>query len=145
MTACLLDANVLIALLWPAHEAHSRARAWFDRRSSGGWATCPFTEAACVRVLSNPAFSADAYTPRGALDLLVANLKHPAHLFWGDDIAFPQAVEPFAARLEGHRQLTDAYLLGLALHRKGKLATMDRSIPALLAGKNLHRDLIEIV
>ena len=25
---CLLDVNVLVALMWPAHEAHSAAQAW---------------------------------------------------------------------------------------------------------------------
>jgi predicted nucleic acid-binding protein len=30
--------------------------------------------------------------------------------------------------MQGYRQITDAYLLGLAIHNKGKLATLDRGI-----------------
>ena len=56
MSVFLLDANLLIALAWPEHEAHNRAGSWFARHSRSGWATCPFTQAAFVRILSNPAF-----------------------------------------------------------------------------------------
>ena len=81
MTAFLLDANVLIALAWPAHEAHSRVQQWFARNSKQGWATCPLTQAAFVRILSNPAFSPHAVTPQEALNVLSTNLQHPGHQF----------------------------------------------------------------
>ena len=76
----LLDANVLIALAWPVHEFHDRVGRWFSRHSRGGWATCPFTEAAFVRVLSNSAFSAGALTPKNAVLVLESNLNLPHHL-----------------------------------------------------------------
>jgi hypothetical protein len=82
--------------------------------------------------LSNPAFSSDAVAPQEALKLLTANLNHPSHLFWPDDIGFADAVEPVRKQIEGHQQVTDAYLLGLAIRRKAKLATMDRGVQALL-------------
>ena len=128
----LLDVNVLIALSWPAHQKHEQALAWFGKHSSQGWATCPFTETAFVRILSNPAFSPDAVTPREATKLLSRNVLHPHHKFWADDIGFVHAVERIAGNLVGHQQVADAYLLGLAIHKKGILATMDRSIQALL-------------
>src|SRR5262249_55806780 len=68
MTVFLLDANALIALAWPAHEAHLRVQQWFARSAKEGWATCPLTQAAFVRIISNPAFSPDAVTPREALN-----------------------------------------------------------------------------
>ena len=117
----LLDVNVLVALMWPAHEGHDRALTWFTKYSKTGWATCPFTEAGCVRILSNPSFSSDAVTPQEALKLLDANLKHPSHVFWPDDVSFAEAVQPVQKQIVGHRQVSDAYLLGLALHRKGRL------------------------
>lgn len=132
MTAHLLDVNVLVALMWPAHDGHERAQNWFARHSRAGWATCPFTQAGCVRILSNPAFSSDAVTPQEALKLLRSNLEHPSHLFWPDDLTFAKAVEPMQRQLMGHRQVSDAYLLGLAIRRKARLATLDRSVPALL-------------
>ena len=69
MTAFLLDVNVLIALLWPAHEFHTVVHRWFTRSARHGWATCPLTEAAFVRIVSNPAFSPDAVTPGEATRL----------------------------------------------------------------------------
>jgi len=131
MSVHLLDANVLVALLWPAHEHHTRVQDWFSRNQKSGWATCPLTQAAVVRILSNPAFSRDALSVQQALSLLEANIKHPAHHFWRDDISIIAALSPFKKRLTGHQQLTDAYLLGLAQYHKGKFATMDRAVMAL--------------
>ena len=131
MSVYLLDVNVLVALAWPAHSAHSRVQNWMSRHARQGWATCPFTQTAFVRILSNPAFSQDALTPANALSVLAANLEHPTHRFWEADISFPKAVELAAAQIVGHQQVTDAYLLGLAIHRNGKLATLDRAVASL--------------
>jgi toxin-antitoxin system PIN domain toxin len=145
MTAVLLDVNVLIALMWPAHEGHQRVQDWFSRNSSGGWATCPFTQAAFVRIVSNPAFSRDAVTPQEAVRILEANVKHSAHQFWADEIDFVAAARPFARRLAGHQQVTDAYLLGLAMHKKGKLATMDKAVEELLEARSPERNLVIVI
>ena len=145
MTAFLLDVNVLIALMWPAHESHEEAQRWFGRNSQEGWATCSLTQAAFARIVTNPAFSTDAVTPQEAVKILAANVKHPSHLFGGDEISFVQAVEPFARRLAGHKQVTDAYLLGLAIHKKGKLATMDRAVRALLPEKSPERAFVAVI
>jgi predicted nucleic acid-binding protein len=77
--------------------------------------------------------------------VLQANLGHPTHRFWPDDVGFVQALGPFAQRLAGHQQVTDAYLLGLAMHRKGKLATMDRGVRALLPDKSLEGDFLIVI
>ena len=130
MGAFLLDANVLIALAWPEHVAHAKVGRWFVRHSSAGWATCPLTQAAFVRVLSNPAFSADALTPENALRVLESNLLLADHHFWTDTISVPDALRSVEERIKGHQQITDAYLLGLAIHHKGRLATLDKGIRA---------------
>ncbi len=91
MRAFLLDVNVLIALAWPAHSEHAKAQQWFQRNWREGWATCPFTQAGFVRILSNPAFSPEAVTPQEAVKLLRANLEHPSHQFWPDDISVAEA------------------------------------------------------
>jgi uncharacterized protein len=145
MTAFLLDVNVLIALMWPAHEGHAEVQTWFRQRSEDGWATCPFTQAAFVRIISNPGFSRDAVTPQEAIRILGSNVKHRSHQFWGDEISFVQAVAPFAQRMEGHQQVTDAYLLGLVMHKRGRLATMDRGVLALLPNNSPERDLVTIL
>lgn len=145
MTAFLLDVNVLIALVWPAHEAHSRVQRWFSRNSRRGWATSPFTQASFVRVLSNPAFSPDAVTPQEAINILDANLKHRFHRFWVDEIGFTEAVNRFRGRLVGHQQVSDAYLLGLTIHKNGKLATLDQGVLALLPLDRPERDRVEVI
>lgn len=131
MPVFLLDANVLIALAWPEHLAHEQVGKWFERHSRGGWATCPFTEAAFVRILSNPAFSPHALSPTNALMVLQRNVELPGHRFWADEIPLVEATAQAARRLTGHQQVTDAYLIGLAMHNKGKFATLDSKLSPL--------------
>ena len=127
----LLDVNVLIALAWPEHEAHGRVGRWFSRRSRSGWATCPFTQAAFVRILSNPAFSPGALSPRNALAVLQANVKLPGHHFWPVELSLHEAVVKAGIQITGHRQITDAYLVGIAAKHGGKLATLDSKLVRL--------------
>jgi hypothetical protein len=86
------------------------------------------TQAALVRVLSNPAFSQDALTPKDALQVLVRNVGLPGHEFWADSIDLPEALSRMPGALTGHQQITDAYLVALAMKNQGKLATLDRGI-----------------
>jgi toxin-antitoxin system PIN domain toxin len=137
--SCLLDVNVLIALLWPPHEAHARAQRWFARNVDHGWATCAMTQAGFVRIVSNPAFSRRAVSPADALEVLGGNVQHPAHHFWTEDIGVTEAMAHFGQRLLGHQQITDAYLLGLAIHKKGSLATFDAGLSSLLPEQSVAR------
>lgn len=131
MSVFLLDANLLIALAWPEHEFHKRALSWFARKCRNGWATCPITQAAFVRILSNPAFSPKALSPPNAIAALEVNLKLAGHQFWPASLSLPEVFQRIDKRIVGHRQITDAYLLALAVHHRGQLATMDQSIRAL--------------
>jgi uncharacterized protein len=128
----LLDLNVLVSLFWPTHEHHAVAHDWFHRRRAHGWATCPLTQLGFVRLVSNPAFSRDALSVHDACSLLLKNLEHSNHLFWNADrdIAI---LTPMAASLRGHQQVTDAYLLALAHHHGGRVATFDRGLAELAA------------
>ncbi len=141
----LLDVNVLIAMAWPAHRDHGKVQGWIAQHEREGWVTCPLTECAFVRILSNPAFSPGALTPADALTLLQANTSHPSHRFWEEDVSFVQAVERLGGRLTGHRQVSDAYLLGLVIHKKGRLVTMDRALTALLPEKSPERQRIVVL
>jgi len=145
MKGYLLDTNVLIALLWPSHGQHDLAVKWFGRRRAKGWASCPLTETGFIRIVSNPAFSRDAVTPREAASILAANTAASDHAFWPDELDFAEATAFTEARLVGHQQVTDAYLLGLALHRGGMLATLDQRIAALVESKSAARQALEIV
>ena len=145
MKGYLLDTNVLIALLWPSHARHEPALKWFARRRSKGWATCPLTEAGFVRIVSNPAFSRDAVTPREAAGVLAANTASEDHAFWPDALPLVEAAAFADARLVGHQQVTDAYLLGLALRRGGVLATLDDRIAALIEPRTAEFKALEVV
>ena len=96
---------------------------WFTRHRAKGWATCPFTQAGFVRSVSNPAFSRDAVQPREAIHVLSSNTAAKDHAFWPDQLPVAEAVAFTRVRLMGHQQVTDAYLLGLAIRRGGVLAS----------------------
>jgi toxin-antitoxin system PIN domain toxin len=141
----LLDVNVLIALAWPHHVSHSQAHEWFERHASAGWATCPLTQTAFVRISSNPGIIATAVSPRTAYALLADMMKHPKHQFWPDDISLDAFSAELSGALVGHRQVTDAYLLRLALEHEGQLATFDRGILSLASeGSPLRKAVVLI-
>jgi uncharacterized protein len=127
----LLDLNLLTALLWPAHEHHAAAHGWFSNRMSAGWATCPLTQLGFVRLVTNPAFSRDALSPADAVALIAQNVTHRNHEFWSESLSVAVAIRGLESRIQGYRQLTDAYLLALAKHHKGVLATFDRGLRTL--------------
>jgi len=141
----LLDTNLLIALLWPGHVQHEAALKWFGRNRAKGWATCPMTQAGFVRIVSNPAFSRDAVSPLEAVNVLHANTKGDDHEFWPDETSLPDAVSFFGGRLVGHQQVTDAYLLALAMRRGGVLATFDGGVAALLEPKSPNAKSLEVL
>ena len=61
---CLLDANILIALADSNHVHHQRTQTWFHSRpATDGWATCPLTENAFLRILGNPNYPASPGDP----------------------------------------------------------------------------------
>lgn len=132
MSCYLLDVNLLIALAWPQHVHHVPAHKWFDRVGSKAWATSPLTQLGFVRISSNAKIISSAVSPREAATLLRKIAARPGHEFWTDELQ-PIASTAFASpALVGHRQVTDAYLLALAQHHGGVLATLDRGIADLI-------------
>lgn len=129
--AFLLDVNALLALMWPRQEHHSVVETWFLTTGRKHWATCPITEAGCVRLLSNPSATPGALRVSEALHVLATNLKQPGHVSWHDDVDLLTSIAPCSGRLQGYRQITDAYLLGLAIRHKAHLVTLDGGIAAL--------------
>lgn len=145
MSVYLLDINLLVALFWTNHEQHGAAGAWLQAHRRFEWATCPITQAGFVRVSSNPRVFPEAPSPGKAIEVLEINLRHPRHRFWEDEIPFAEAVAPFAGLFTGHEQATDAYLLGLAIHKGGILATFDAGIAALVEPRSSYLRSIEIL
>jgi len=121
----LLDVNSLIGLLWSEHDFHAACVRWMESSRSAGWATCAITEAGLVRVLCNPAFTANPPSVHGAIQLLkAATESQPSHRFWKDELPLSQLALRWKPPL-GHKQVTDAYLLALADHHKGTVVTFD--------------------
>jgi hypothetical protein len=118
----LLDANVLIALAVADHIHHDAAEDWFARRRSG-FATCPITQGALIRLTIRHGASAVQATA-----VLASVTSHKAHRFWPDDLDFGNVA---MTGVIGHRQVTDAYLAALARHRGGQLATFDQALTTL--------------
>ena len=126
----LLDVNALIALGDPLHVHHQRMQHWFHEVRARAWATCPLTENGFLRILGNSSYKDSPGAPAELQNVLLAMCSAPGHQFWPDIISLRnKALYPM---LPGSKHLTDYYLLGLALHRKGKLATLDRRIDASL-------------
>ena len=128
MSVFLLDVNVLIALLDPDHVHHDPAHHWFAETGKDGWATCPITESAVPRILGNPRYPNARGTPSAIIPYLRDLCAHPSHVFWPDDISILDEHRIDAARLLDFGQITDAYLLALAVAHNGKLATFDRRL-----------------
>lgn len=130
----LLDVNVLIALLDGGHAMHAYATEWLARQAPFGWASCPLTQNGAVRIMSQPSYP----TPRPAATVaerLALACAAPEHEFWAADVSLLSTGLINWQQLLGHRQVTDAYLLALAVRQQGKLATFDKRIrPDLVTG-----------
>ncbi|MET1004993.1 MAG: PIN domain-containing protein [Propionibacteriaceae bacterium] len=114
----LLDANVLIALTVQEHEHHERSTAWaaaVDR-----FAVCPIVEGALVRFLLRLGESAAT-----AGEVLNRIRGLASCDFWSDSISY---ADTDLGHVVGHRQVTGAYLVGLARANAGVLATLDQGL-----------------
>lgn len=129
----LLDVNVLIALVDPKHASSARAHEWFAE-NQGGVATSPIVQNGVARILSQPASSSGAqFSVRSIVHVLRDFCAAVDHEFWPDSLALVNAETFDESRLMGHRQITDAYLLALAVANDGVLVTFDSAIAATAA------------
>jgi hypothetical protein len=140
----LLDVNVLIALLDDAHVFARRANEWLDA-APRRIATCPIVENGVVRIMSAPAYSALQRTsPEQVADGLKALAQGVDHEFWADDQTLLDETLFDFARLHGHRQITDAYLLALAVRHGGAFASFDAAVPLSAVRGAARRHLLEV-
>ena len=123
----LLDVNVLIALLDENHTHHPAVSGWFAEHIEDGWASCPITQNGCVRIVSQPKYP-NALGVAEAVSRLRAAVSTPWHRFIADDISLLDEVVVDHRELLGPRQLTDVYLLALAVAHDVRLVTLDKSV-----------------
>ena len=135
----LLDVNVLIALLDADHVLHARATTWFASHARSGWASCPITQNGCIRIMSHPGYP-NTLPARAVMEHLTEACSSSLHQFWPDDISLLDVGVVDAARIHGPRQLSDIYLLALAMRHGGQFVTFDTSVPldAIKGAKTTH-------
>ena len=130
MTKFLLDVNVLIALVDPAHVQHDQAHQWFSRIGRKSFATCPITENGLLRIVGHPKYPNSPGAPSAIAASLAALRTMPGHEFWADKISIADDSLIDTSLLSSHAQVTDSYLLALARAHGGRLASMDRRLVA---------------
>lgn len=143
-TRYLLDVNILVALLDEAHIHHAVAQNLIAQPKLK-IATCALTENGVLRVLNLPGYS--TYGPAGfeavraKLDQLCQDIDHA---FWPCDITLRDASKIDWHRVMGHNQITDIYLLALAVAHNGALATLDHRV-ALSAVKGAQAKHLQLL
>jgi len=123
----LLDVNVLIALLDADHLHHQRAAAWLAENIKSGWASCAITQNGCVRIMSQPGYP-NALPAAAVAQRLREATETEHHLFVPGDLSLLDTQHFDADHLLGHRQVTDAWLLGLAVWHGLRFVTFDANM-----------------
>ena len=139
MAQSLLDTSVLIALCDPSHSVHGAALAWLARVTDGV-ATCPIVENGAVRILSQPKYVSGTPISTATAVLAVREIRNVSgYEFWADDVSLLDAEVFDASALMGPAQVTDAYLLALAVKREAILVTLDtRLMLSAVAGASIR-------
>ena len=137
----LLDVNVLIALLDTDHASHDSTIDWFSKHAREGWASCPITQNGCIRVMSNPSYP-NPLPVQAVIEHLAEACRQNVHELWPDEVSLldPDVVD--STRIHGPRQLTDIYLLALAVQHEGRLVTFDTGIPLAAVRKATTQNLL---
>ena len=125
----LADVNVLIALTDEEHVHHGMATSWFDGYGRHDWGVCALTGTGFMRLMTNP--KVGSHSVEEATEAMAALINHPGYRFWPIVDYWATLAAPFIERVFGHQQITDAYLLGLAVKEGGVLVTMDRTVKYL--------------
>jgi hypothetical protein len=137
----LLDLNVLIALIDDEHVHYRIAHRWFNSPEHKEWGLCPLTEAGVVRLTTNPAAGAMLRNFDEAIALLEEIATWTGYRYWPIVESWAILTAPFAKRVLGHQQVTDAYLLGLAIKENGVLVTFDKGI-RYMAGAEFRNNVL---
>ena len=137
----LLDVNVLIALTSIEHPQYAAAQRWFDSLANEDWGICPLTEAGYVRIVTNPASGPIVRTFAQAAAILADLAQREGYRYWSIADSWISLTAYFRDRIFGPQQITDAYLLGLAIKEDGVLVTFDRGLK-YLAGPQFSRNLL---
>ena len=123
----LLDVNVLIAIHDPDHVHHRQASEWLSRNIRAGWASCSLTQNGCLRIMAQPGYINPQPLPL-LVQMLQRSTQASAHEFWDEPLSMLDGDRFEHAHIHSARQLTDLYLLGLAVRHGGRFVTFDQRI-----------------
>jgi len=125
----LLDISFLAAAFDPDHIMHGRADSWWLENKAKGWASCPLTENGVIRVMANILYARKQRVDFSALVRLFQQFVEDSdHQFWPDAVSLlNQRLFDFK-HLVAARQMTDCYLLALAVENNSRLVTFDQGI-----------------
>jgi len=124
----LLDVNVLIALHDADHVHHTLAGEWLAANGKSGWASTPLTQNGCLRIMAQAGYS-NPQPLKHLIQMLQRSTTAPAHRLWPDDISLLDDQRFRHTHIHSSKQLTDLYLLGLAVKHQGRFVTFDQHIP----------------
>lgn len=128
MSRALLDVNVLLASLDSDHTDHIRAIGWINDWAEHGWASCAITQNGFVRIISQHRYP-NSVAPGQAIDRLAHATCTKYHEYWPCSVSMVDDRVIDRSQVYGSRQITDAYLLALAVANNGRLVTFGRTIP----------------
>jgi toxin-antitoxin system PIN domain toxin len=114
---------------------------WFTEHAEKGWASCPITQNGCVRIMSNSGYP-NALPLQAVVKHLSDACAEHVHEFWADELSLLDSELIDATRIHGPRQLTDIYLLALAVEHKAKFVTFDGKIPLTAVRKARPENLL---
>ncbi len=123
----LFDVNMLLALFQPDHVHFDRAQEWWSAHRQYGWASCPLTQNGFARIVSQQSYPKPLSTAE-AIGLLAEQIDRTDHVFWPDDLSIADQTAFDPRGILGPNQITDAYLLALAVKHGGRLATLDHGV-----------------
>ena len=142
----LLDVNVLLAWLWPMHEAHNAASSWMHNHRQESWATCPVTEMGFLRIVTTRSFSPHAPVWAEAAGILRKQTEgSPRHCFWPDSLTTAELDRCLGRHIKSPSLITDAYLLTLAMQNDGRMVTFDYRMETLAPEGSAEREALVIL
>ena len=136
----LLDINVWLALVFEAHQHHSRAKKWFDERSPRSCNFCRLTQQGFLRLSTNKSvFKDEAVTMSKAWQLYDALLKDERVVYLEEADSTESEWRAYTKSKQYSPKLwNDAYLLAFATSHNSQLATLDSRLKKLFSNAKVN-------
>lgn len=127
----LPDINVLLAITNDDHEFYQLTTEWMKKRGDSEFLLCPLTETGFLRK-SCQVFDKNL---RESILLLRELMKAPGFGYTLLPDSWLNLSAPYLWQLQGHKQITDAYLMGVAIQENAVLVTLDTRIESWASPK----------